>query len=298
MRALWKLARRQLGLITTAQAMQLVTRHQFETIAERYLRPVRRGVWAVAGAPETYEQTVLAAVLAAGDFAWTAERTAAKLRGLKVPPPDEIDVLTLPNRRLHMSGVRQHRNASISADDIGRVGVIPATTAAKTLVDCLPWLPGPMFQIAVDDARRRGLVTYEEVVAAHGFIDRGRRTGRHLVVPARPVLADRHNPGGSDRELDVLGILRRAGLPLPVQQHPIYVARRWRSLDYAYPEPKIYLEWDGFNEHGLIRSTFDDDRERDAELALLGWLGLHFTSNTQERDLANRVERALLSRVS
>ena len=298
MRVMWELARHQLGLITTAQANQLVTRREFERIAAKSLRPMRRGVWAVAGAPETYQQVVLSAVLAAGDFAWSAERTAARIYGLRVPPPDEIDVLTLTNRRIRIEGVRQHRSRSIRIDDVTEFRRVPVTTVPRTLVDCLPWLPGPMFKLAVDDARRRRLTTYEEVAEAHAFLDRGRRTGRHLVVPARPVLLDRHDPGGSDRELDVLGILQRAGLPLPVQQHPVLVAGRRRYLDYAYPDALVYLEWDGFAEHGLIRSTFDDDRERGAELALLGWLGLHFTSNTTERDLVSRVERALATRAA
>jgi hypothetical protein len=117
----------------------------------------------------------------------------------------------------------------------------------------------------------------------------------------RPVLALRlegQHEGGSDRELAVLDVLRDAGLPRPVQQHPIEVAGRTRYLDYAYVEPMIYLEFDGFAEHGLIRTTFDDDRARDAELALLGWLGLHFTSATTPDELASRVARALAARAA
>jgi hypothetical protein len=170
------------------------------------------------------------------------------------------------------------------------------TSVARTLVDCTTWLPGQLLGVAVDDARRRGLLRTRELEAAHAEVDEGPRTGRRKVVPLRAVLADRHDAGGSDRELDVLGILRQAGLPEPVQQHPVHVARQQRYLDYAYPEHRIYLEFDGFAEHGLIRSTFDDDRERDAELALLGWVGLHFTSNTRIPDLVSRVERALRAR--
>jgi hypothetical protein len=259
---------------------------------------MRRGVWAVAGAPETYEQVVLAAVLAAGDFAWASHRTAAAIYGLRVPRPDAIDILTLPNRRLHLEGIHQHRNKSIRTDDVSKHRGVRVTSIAKTLVDCLPWLPDPMFKHAVDDARRRRLMTYEQAVEAHEFLDRGRKTGRHLVVPARGVLADRHDPGGSDRELDVLDVLRRAGLPLPVQQHPVFVAGQLRFLEYAYPDALVYIEWDGFAEHGLIRSIFDDDRDRDAELGLLGWFGLHVTSNTTERNLVSRVERALAARTA
>jgi very-short-patch-repair endonuclease len=114
----------------------------------------------------------------------------------------------------------------------------------------------------------------------------------------RRVLAHRREAGGSDRELDVLRILRRAGVRLPVQQFPIVVGGRQRYLDYAYPSERVYLEWDGFAEHGLIRSTSDDDRVRDAELVLSGWLGLRFTSSTDPADVVDRVQRALALRAA
>lgn len=297
MRALWELARHQLGLITRPQAVQLVSRHEFEHLVRKgHLRRMRRGVWAVAGVPPSYEQSVLAVVLAAGFPAMASHRTAAKLHGLKVPPPERIDVLTLPNRRLRLEGVDHHRGEQIPVSI--NVRGVPASPVGSTLVDCAPWLPGRMFGLAVDDARRRALVTAADVEAAHAFRDRGRSTGRHLVVPARPALADRHHAGGSERELDVLRILRRAGLPLPVQQHEVVVGGRRRILDYAYPLERVYLEWDGFAEHGLLRTVFDDDRDRDAELGLAGWLGLHFTSNTPDSTVADRVGRALLARSS
>lgn len=300
MRALWKLARRQLGLLKSAQAIQLVTRDVWQGLqAERMVLPMRRGVWVVAGAPATYEQAVLAAIFAAGDFAWASHRTAARLLGLRVPPPEAIDVLTLPNRRVRLEGVEHHRNKSLAMHDLGTAGVVPATTVAKTLVDCTLWLPGRQLSRAVDDARRKRLVTYEEVEQAWAAIDKGRRTGRHKVLPIRPVLADRHHEGGSDLEIDVRTTIRAAGLPLPEQQYPVLVAGRWRFLDHAYPPPaKIYLEFLGFSEHGLIRETYDDDAERESELALLGWLGLQITSNTSLDDLVDRVRRALALRAA
>jgi hypothetical protein len=299
MRALWELARRQLGLLTKAQAIQLVSEDTFEGLCRRgHLLRIRRGVWVVAGTPPSYEQAVLAAILAAGGFAWASHRTAARLWELKVPAPEAIDVLTLPNRRLRSPGVDQHRGASIPMADVARAGVVPVTTVARTLVDCAPWLPGRRLTEAVNDARRRHLVTLDEVESVHQQLDRGRRTGRHLVVPVRPVVAEKHAAGGSERELDVLRILRRAGVRLPVQQFPIVVDGRQRYLDYAYPEELVYLEFDGFGEHGMLRTVFDDDRDRDGELGLMGWLGLHFTSNTRPAVLVDRVLRALATRAA
>ncbi len=96
----------------------------------------------------------------------------------------------------------------------------------------------------------------------------------------------------------MLGVLAAAGLPAPVQQFRVELESGPRFLDYAYPELLVGLEWDGFAEHGLIRSTFDDDRIRDAELQLQGWLMLHMTSATSGPQLVRWVERALDARAA
>jgi very-short-patch-repair endonuclease len=296
---LWMLARHQLGLLTTAQAIQLVSQARLRTLQRRgHIEVFRRGVWVVAGSPRTWLQSVLGALLAAGGDAWASHRTMARVHGLLVPPPDALDVLTFPTRRLHLAGVAHHRNLLVVTSDVVSVGAITGTSVARTLVDCMPFLPGQMLSRAVNDARRRKLVTFEDLQAAHAAVDEGRRTGRHLVRPMRPLLDVADLPGGSDLELRVLEVLRAAALPLPKQQFRIEVAGRVRSLDFAYPAEKIYLEFDGFADHGQIREVFDDDRDRDAELALLGWFGLHFTSRTKEHDIVSRVARALASRAA
>src|SRR5688572_17145729 len=299
MRAMWELARRQLGLITRAQALQLVTVAQLRTLLARgVLVRRRRGVYAVAGMPPTYEQAVLAAVLAAGgeDEAWAGQRTSAALHRLKVPPPEGIDIVTLPDVRVRLDGVVHHRNNLIVTTDVTRRRGVPTLSVARTLVDCIPWLPGRALASAVDDARRRGLLTIEDLEAAHASVDEGPRTGRRRVVPMRSVLAKRLaglHAGGGDLELDVLEILVAGGLPRPVQQFRVVVGGRERFLDYAYPNALVYLEFLGFAEHGLIRSTFDDDADREAELALAGWLLIGVTSNTSPAALVDRVGRAL-----
>src|SRR2546428_7381371 len=83
---LWMLARRQLGLFTRAQVLQLVSLDVFRTLVARgHIRQCRRAVWVVAGAPPTYAQTVLAAVLAAGAPATASHRTAARLWRITAP---------------------------------------------------------------------------------------------------------------------------------------------------------------------------------------------------------------------
>ena len=299
---MWELARRQLGLITRAQALQLATDMQLRTlIAKGALSRPRRGVYAVGGMPATYEQTVLAAILAVGcdEFTRASHRTCAALYPLKVPRPEGIDIVTLPDVRVRLEGVIHHRNNLMVTGDLTCVRRVPALSVARTLVDCIPWLPGRALGAAVDDARRRGLLDIVDLEAALASVDEGPRTGRRKVVPMRPVVARRLeglDPGGSDPELDVLEVLEAAGLALPVQQFPVVVGGRERFLDYAYPKALVYLEFLGFGEHGQIRSTFDDDVDREAELALAGWLMIGITSNTDPAAFVDRVRRALALR--
>jgi predicted transcriptional regulator of viral defense system len=133
MRALWELARRQLGLITWAQAIQLATPDEVRSLVDRgHLRRVRRGVYAASGVPPSYAQMVLAAILAAGDLSFASHRTAAKLWDLLVPAPSAIDVLTLPNRRLRMPGVEHHRHRQLPVEEMREVGPVPVTSVAAS----------------------------------------------------------------------------------------------------------------------------------------------------------------------
>lgn len=257
---------------------------------------VRRGVYGLAGVRPSSEQAVLAVILAAGSVVWASGRTAARLWGLSVPPPSCIDLLTLPSQRVRFEGVAQHRSLYLPTADLTRSGLIPVTSVARTLVDCVPYLPGKRLGWAVDEACRQRQLTIAELTACVGRLDRG---GRRRIAPLRPVLADRlpgYGAAESRRELEVVGILVRGGLPVPEQQHEVVVGGRSRYLDYAYLDELVGLEFDGFAEHGLIRSTFDDDRLRGNDLAVAGWLMLHFTSNSTAAHIVERTAQALALR--
>jgi hypothetical protein len=174
---------------------------------------------------------------------------------------------------------------------------VPVTTVARTLIDCIPHLAGSDLGVAVDDALRRRLLRVSELAQCLGRLDHGR--GRRQLSPLRTVLADRlpgYDPGGSQRELDVVGILVGGGLPVPVQQHKVVVGGRTRSIDYCYVDELVGMEFDGYAEHGLMRSTFDDDRSRGNDLAVAGWLMLHFTSNSPPGHIVARTADALALR--
>lgn len=303
MREVKALQRRQHGLVTRRQALAAgVTRHQVArmTAAGEWERR-QRAVYADAAVAVSYDQVVLAAVLACHGPAWASHRTAARLWKLSVPPPELVDVLTGERQRLSATGVAHHFSREIRPADVTVRQGVPVTTVARTLMDCIPFLGERGYATAVDDARRRRLLTVRDASDAHRWLDRGPRTGRHKVVPARRPLQLRLEgqlAGGSALEIDLLDVLRKFDLPLPLQQVPIRLPSGRRVADFAYPDRKIVLEVDGFEGHGTIRSTFDDGHDRNNDLALAGWLVLHFTSAMPEALIAERVSSALRLRAA
>ena len=292
-------ARQQHGLISRRQALEAgLSSGGIQTRLRRGdWRPARRGVYAIAGVRPSPEQAALAVCLAVGDGCWVSHRSASAMWGLRVPTSTGIEVVTLPGQRVHLDGVIQHRSSVLPLADLTHLRLAPITSPARTLVDCVPHLSGRRLSLAVDDALRRRLLTLVDLSQCAGRLDHGR--GRRRIVPLRKVLAERlpgYDPGGSQRELDVVGVLVRGGLQVPVQQHRVTVGGRDRFLDYAYPDEMVGLEFDGFAEHGLIRTTFDDDRLRGNDLAVAGWLMLHFTSRSSAEHVLTRTAEALALR--
>ncbi len=292
------LARRQHGLVTREQALALgmSSRQLVRRLERGRWQLVRRGVYAGGWVPPSWEQAVLAVVLAVRPPCAASHRTAARLWGLPVPQDGHLHVRTPGTRRVALEGVVHHRADPYVADDVTVHRRIPVTTVARTLVDCAPALPGERLPALVDDALRRGVLRLDELA---GCLDRLDPRGRRRVMGLRELLADRlpgHRPVANDWERWLRRVLCEAGLPTPVHQHPVDVGGRRRYLDLAYPADRVGIEFDGFAEHGLLRSTFDDDRARDNDLRLAGWLVLHFTSRSTPVDIVRSVTRALRQR--
>jgi len=293
---LWRSSRRQLGLFTLDQARAAgITWEQVRgRVRSGELCAVRRGVYSPASPPSSWERDLLAACMAVGPATWIAQRTAARLWGLtRVRWPDGIDLLTPVGKKCALNGVVHHRSAVIPTTDLTARRSVPVTTPARTIVDCLPFIRPDRLGKVVDQARRELGMTTKDLAACMGRLDHG---GGRLIVPLRAVLADRirqYGAGDSDRELWVLGILLDGGLPVPSQQHHIVVEGRDRFADFAYPEWKIVLEFQGYWEHVENRSRYDDDADRNGGLAADGWTVIPVTSRTEQGHLVARVARAI-----
>lgn len=289
-----RLAERQHGLITREQARRVgLSEGEIAwRLASGRWRRVRKGVFAIAGAPPSREQAILGACLIS-EGAVASHLTAGWLWGLQVPESSGIHVTTPPGIRLRHEGIVHHRRSPLALADLIRCKGIPVTTPARTLVDTSGLVrPGRLGSV-VDDALRRKLVTLADLRACHFRVDTG--PGRRITVALRHVLAERqpgYDPGGSDRELWVKQVLVAAGLPVPVQQHRVWIGSRWFDLDLAYPPDLVGLEFDGWDTHGTF-TAFHRDRERTRLLVALGWTMLPVTAKTRPTDLVRDVRAAL-----
>jgi hypothetical protein len=285
-----EIAARQLGLITRGQAIDAgVTENQISkrTHAGKWRR-VRSGVFAVAGAPRTWEQRVLAVVLAAAPGAVASHLCAAAIHGFPDAVRDVLDVTAAPGRQPRIPGARVHRPATLPEHDVTVVGVIPTTSFARTLVDCTGRLSLGQIARALD----AGLVTRKVTLwsVERSLTALGQGPGRRPSM-LWTLLAERGTEAivaESRPEIRMLRVLAAGGLPAPVQQHRVVVGRDRFRLDLAYPDAKLAIEYDGWDAH-RSRSSFDSDRRRDRVLQLAGWVVLRITSQTSDAEVVETV---------
>ncbi|HEX5614425.1 MAG TPA: type IV toxin-antitoxin system AbiEi family antitoxin domain-containing protein [Acidimicrobiia bacterium] len=284
----------QHGLVTVRQLLEIGMSR--ESVARRrrtgMLRAVRRGVFAVTSHPTTREQSLLAAVLAAGPTAALSHLSAAGLWGLVAPEPGMIEVTTVLERSPRLPGVRCHRSGLLVDLDRTRVRGVPVHSVERTAADLSGRLASDELGRLIDDAIRRRLTTYSRLWRVHERLPRapGRSPRRFadVLLARTPGLADRE----SVLEDRVYEVIRAAGLPLPVPQFRITIGGRRRRIDFAYPDQRIAIEVDGYDVH-RTRSAFDDDRARGNEIVLAGYRLLRFTSRSTDAEIVDQVRRAI-----
>jgi len=296
-RHLAQLARRQHGVITTAQSaatgMSADARKR-RVKAGRWIR-LSGGVFALAGTADTWRQKTMAAVLAAGPGAVASHTTAAALYGLSLCRFTVVEI-TVPKGRSHRSRLATvHETAHLSRGDVATIDRIPVTHPARTLIDLAGSVSKPILEEAVDDAIIRRLVTFDRLAArACALGGRGRDGSLLLQEVLQSWTGD--DMAESVAEMRMVRRLLAAELPKPVLQHEVrdragrFIAR----LDAAYPAERVGVEMNGFRWHGTPR-RFALDPQRLRRLAALGWLILPCTPVDlagDGRELADQVAAA------
>lgn len=283
-----RLAGRQHGLATTAQLQEVgLTRRQVQVRTRRGEFIVERpGVLRLRGVPPTRGQAWLAAILAAGHEAWLSHCSAARLHRFPgYPDPESIDVLLLAPSQLRLPGVTCHRTIWLPRNHRTTVSRIPATTVERTLIDSCSLVSESMFERTADRLLREKRASLPKLVQCAEDVP---VSGRRAIRPIRSFLAS-YIPGfelaANPGERSVLEVIARAGLPLPKQQFRVTVEGHTYFLDYAYPDTKQALEYEGFDPHGTMVTQFHRDRDRARRLQRAGWTIWPLTARTSEAEI-------------
>lgn len=260
----------QHGAISYDQALAAgLSEHQVRRLARigAWVRVVR-GVFVVAGTPDTPRQRAWVAFLAtrSNDGVLSHLTAAAFLGLLPFSPLPHVTVRPSASGRCPLAKV--HRSPVPGMDRARRDG-LTITSVSRTLVDLASLVDRTTLESAVDDAGCRKLVSAASVEAAAGRFGPGRR-GIEQLRSVLAVWSERIEPG-SVAEVRLLRLLIDLGLTGLVTQHEVldshgqFVAR----LDLAQPAYRRGFEYDGRNPHNPRRWLRDEPRYE--RLRQLGW---------------------------
>jgi very-short-patch-repair endonuclease len=291
-RQLTATARAQHGLLSHTQALQVLTPDQVKhRLRGGAWEPFRRGVYRIAGAPQTWEQAVMAAVLAT-PASRASHRTAARLFGLEEFTDDIVKLTVKARQHSRRAGIVVHDTAIIGPLHGQDVEGIPCMSVARTLCDLTSVTDKSTVERAVDESLRKRLVTLDRIGKVFDDLHhRGRRRSTVMSEILEARVAGIRS-GDSHPEVRLVKLLVAAGLPRPVQQHKLRVNGRTIRIDLAYPELRIAIEYDGWEYHST-RGAFDRDRARANELELLGWTVLRFTSKSSDTTMVRTIRTAI-----
>lgn len=286
-----RLASSQFGVFGRDQARRAgatkgVVQHRVAT--GRWDR-VEPDVFRFAGTPPSWRQALMVACLAWGEGAVVSHRAAAALWQLAGFEGRVVELTVPRDRRRRGPGI-VHRTVLLPLD-VTRVGVIPVTTPACTLIDIASVATREVVEQALDDALRRGMVSIPRL--RWRLDELGGRGGRAGVAAMRSLVASRSDSGvpHSVLETRLLRLLNRARLPKPVVQHGIHHRGRLVGIvDVAFPHARLAIEADGYRWHSG-RRQWQHDRLRRNELTLLGWRVIHVSW----ADMSRRPEAVIAS---
>lgn len=280
--AIATIASRRHGVLTRSDALvHGVTDQQLRRASERgELERVHPGVFRIAGAPRTWHQSLLLGVLAGGPSALASHRSAAVLWDLDGSWLGRPEIVTPRHLRSRYARVRCHESKDLRlAGPVERDG-IPCTGLERTIVDLGAVLPLERVQQAIDDAIRRRLCSWDDLL--HALVMHSRR-GRNGVGKLRAILEESYGKTVPDSRFNrlVYRLLVESGLPEPTIEHRVFgpSGEELARVDLAFPDLKIAIELDS-RRHHLSSQAFEADRPRQNQLEVQGWIVLRYTWRT------------------
>jgi hypothetical protein len=259
-----RLFEEQGGVATSGQILRHLTRRGFEAeLKTGNLERIWQGVYC-RGEP-TDELRLRGLDLSCGTAVPVCLGTAAALHGFDTEQPADFHVLSPPGSRLRSAdGLVVHRR---NGAPLVIVGERRATSAAWTAVEVARSLRRPRALATLDAALRSGNCSRPELWRA--VIE---QAGRRGIVAVRDLIPLADGLAESPMESEARLAMIDAGLPIPTLQFEIIDGDgQLRRLDFAWPDQRVAVEYDGVDWHSGA-DAMRRDRKRAAALLDVGWV--------------------------
>lgn len=273
------------GVATTAQLLQIFSRSRLDIgIRDGELMKVWPGVYSREEPDALLRLRGLD--LRAREPVAVCLGTAAAAYGFDTEEVDDLHVLNPVGHQLRNSdGLIVHRRDDAPLSDVdGRL----ATTPEWTAVEVARALRRPRALATLDAALRSGTCDRRQL---RGAADR--QAGRRGIVHVRELIPLAAPEAESPMESEARLAMLDGGLPPPVLQHEIVDrnGRTWR-VDFAWPERRVAVEYDGFDWHS-DPEQLRRDRQKRAALQEMGWTVQSIVADDVRRrswDMVRRIE--------
>ena len=259
-----RLFEEQGGVATSGQILRHLTRRGFEVeLKTGNLERIWQGVYCRGEA--TDELRLRGLDLSCGTAVPVCLGTAAALHGFDTEQPADFHVLSPPGSRLRSAdGLVVHRR---NGAPLVIVGERRPTSAAWTAVEVARSLRRPRALATLDAALRSGNCSRPELWRA--VVE---QAGRRGIVAVRDLIPLADGLAESPMESEARLAMLDAGLPIPTLQFEIIDGDgQLRRLDFAWPDQRVAVEYDGVDWHSGA-DAMRRDRKRAAALLDVGWV--------------------------
>ncbi|BBY46491.1 hypothetical protein [Mycolicibacterium celeriflavum] len=276
------------GVATSGQILAMVPRYEFESVLKtQHVERIWHGIYCI-GEP-TDELRLRGLDLSCGTTVPVCLSTAAALFGFDTEETPALHVLNPPGHQLRpVDGLVVHRR---DGAPLVRAAERLATSPAWTAVEVARALRRPRALATLDAALRSGTCARGELWRA--AIE---QAGRRGIVAVRNLLALADGRAESPMESEARLVMIDGGLPMPELQYEVVDGNgELRRLDFAWPEFRVAVEYDGVDWHADPDAVRNDRRRR---LALhdIGWIIIAIVfDDVRHRawDFVARVDRQL-----
>ncbi len=287
---------RQDGVISRVQALRFMSAQTLSRrVASGRWRAAHRGVYVAHSGPVTDHQRLWIAVLGVGGTrpALLAGLSALLVLGLRRFTSRAVHVL-LPARHRDRDpppGVIVHRTRTLPPDDRRERAGPPCTRAPRSVVDAAQWARSD------DEARTIIAATFQQRLVGgeeiQGVLARMPQVRRRALI--MQTVEDARDGSETVTELDLVGLCRASGLPIPSRQmFRKDSSGRTRYLDACFDEWGVRIEVDGA--HHMFVEEWWQDMDRHNDLATPGEMLLRFAGwkiRYRPDEVAARIRKAL-----